>query len=211
MKAIVKALGAEPERLDIVLHQMVNVLRHGEVVRMGKRAGNFVTLSEVLDEVGIDATRWFLVSRSADSMMEFDLDLAARQSSENPVYYVQYAHARLSRVLADPLAAATEWQGADVSLLTQPAELALIRRMLQLPEVVELAARNLAPHHIAHYAYELARATQAWYDTGNDDRSLRILAEDAAVRAARLTLAGAARQVLANALDLVGVVAPDSM
>ena len=210
MKAIVKNLGAEPERFDIVIYQMINVLRHGEVVRMGKRAGNFVTLSEVLDEVGVDATRWFLVSRSADSMMEFDLDLAAKQSSENPVYYVEYAHARLAKVLrdADP---GVDWRAGDVQLLTQPAEMALIRRMLQLPEVVELAARNLAPHHIPHYAYELARATQAWYDSGNDYRTLRILCEDRSVQAARLKLAAAARQVLANALDLVGVIAPDSM
>jgi arginyl-tRNA synthetase len=211
MKAIVRNLGAEPEQFDIVIYQMVNVLRNGEVVRMGKRAGNFVTLGEVLDEVGVDATRWYLVSRSADSMMDFDLDLAARQSSENPVYYVQYAHARLARVLADARAAHVHWRDGEVTLLTQPHELALIRRILQFPEMVELAARTLAPHHIPHYAYELARATQTWYDTGNDDRELRILATDPALQAARLKLAAAARQVLANALDLVGVVAPDSM
>jgi arginyl-tRNA synthetase len=175
---------------------------------MGKRAGNFVTIGEVLDEVGVDATRWYLVSRGADSMMDFDLDLAKKQSSENPVYYVQYAHARLSRVLAD---ASVDWRSGDVQLLTHPAELALIRRMLQLPEVVELAGRNLAPHHVPHYAYELARATQTWYDAGNDDRSLRILCDDIDTQRARLKLAGAARQVLANALDLIGVVAPESM
>jgi arginyl-tRNA synthetase len=209
MKAIVRSLGVEPERFDIVLYQMINVLEHGEVIRMGKRTGNFVTLAEVMDKVGVDATRWFLVSRTADSMMDFDLDLASKQSSENPVYYVQYAHARLARVLAD---ADMGWAGqGDVQLLTQPSELALIRRMLQLPEVIDLAARNLAPHHIPYYAYELARATQAWYDAGNDDRSLRILADEADLRAARLRLAAAARQVLANALDTIGVLAPDSM
>ncbi len=210
MKAIVKALGVEPEQFDIVIHQMINVLEGGEVVRMGKRAGNFVLLSEVLDKVGVDATRWFLVSRTADTMMDFDLDLARKQSSENPVYYVEYAHARLAKVLrdADP---SVDWRTGDVQLLIQPGELALIRRMLQLPETVELAARQLAPHHIPHYAYELARATQAWYDAGNDDRSLRILVDDRALQAARLKLAAAARQVLANALDLIGVVAPDSM
>ncbi|MCA1648592.1 MAG: arginine--tRNA ligase, partial [Chloroflexi bacterium] len=173
MKAIVKSLGVEPERFDILIYQMVNVLRNGEVVRMGKRAGNFVTLAEVLDEVGVDATRWFLVSRSSDAMMEFDLDLAQKQSSENPVYYVQYAHARLARVLADADPGA-DWQAGDVGLLTHPAELGLIRRMLQLPEVVDLAARNLAPHHIPHYVYEVARATQTWYDAGNEDRALRM-------------------------------------
>jgi arginyl-tRNA synthetase len=210
MKAIVKALGAEPERLDIVIYQMVNVVQHGDVMRMQKRVGNFVTFAEVMDEVGVDASRWFLVSRSADTMMDFDLDLAKKQSSENPVYYVQYAHARLARVLSDA-APAVNWQAGDVGLLTQPSELLLIRRMLQLPETVELAARNLAPHHIPYYVYELARATQAWYDTGNDDRSLRILCDDPALQAARLKLAAAVRQVLATALDLVGVTAPDSM
>jgi arginyl-tRNA synthetase len=210
MKAIIKSLGVGPERFDVVLHQMVNVLEHGEIVRMSKREGTFVTLAEILDKVGVDPTRWFLVSRTSDSMMDFDLDLAGKQSSENPVYYVQYAHARLAKVLrdADP---SVDWQSGDVHLLTQPSELSLIRRMLQLPEVVDLAARNLAPHHIPHYAYELARATQAWYDAGNDDRSLRILSEDRPTQAARLKLAAAARQVLANALDLVGVSAPESM
>jgi arginyl-tRNA synthetase len=209
MKAIVRNLGVEPERFDIVIYQMVNVLEHGELVRMGKRTGNIITLAEVVDRVGVDATRWFLVSRSSDSAMDFDLDLASKQSSENPVYYVQYAHARLARVLED---AGVDWAATgDVQVLTQPAELALIRRMLQWPEVVDLAARNLAPHHVPYYVYELARATQAWYDAGNDDRALRILSEDAALQSARLKLAAAARQVLANALDSIGVVAPDAM
>lgn len=210
MKAIVKALGAEPERLDILIYQMVNVVRNGQVVRMAKREGNFITLAEVMDEVGVDATRWFLVSRGADTMMEFDLDLAKKQSSDNPVYYVQYAHARLSRVLRDA-EAGVDWRSGDVARLTQPHELSLIRRMLQLPEIVEMAARHLAPHHIPHYAYELARATQAWYDDGNDDRALRILCDDAPVQAARLKLAAAVRQVLAISLDLIGVHAPDAM
>ena len=209
MKAIIRNLGVAPEQFDIVIYQMVNVLEHGQVVRMGKRTGNLVTLSEVLDKVGVDATRWFLVSRSADSMMDFDLDLARKQSSDNPVYYVEYAHARLARVLTD---ASLDWRAVgDVQLLKHPSEMALIRRMLQLPEIVDLAARNLAPHHVPFYAYELARATQAWYDAGNDDRSLRILSEHVALQSARLKLAAAARQVLANALDLIGVVAPDSM
>ncbi len=210
MKAIVKALGAEPERFEILIYQMVNVVRNGQIVRMAKREGNFVTLAEVMDEIGVDATRWFLVSRGADTMMEFDLDLAKKQSAENPVYYVQYAHARLSRVLADAEGGA-DWRAGDVGLLTQPRELSLIRRMLQLPEIVEMAARNLAPHHLPHYAYELARATQAWYDDGNDDRALRILCDDRGVQSARLKLAAAVRQVLAAALDLIGVLAPEAM
>jgi arginyl-tRNA synthetase len=211
MKAIFEALGAEPERFDILIYQMVNVLRHGQPVSLSKRAGNVITVGEVLDEVGVDAMRWFLVSRSADAMMEFDLDLAKRQSSENPVYYVQYAHARLARVLEDAAKRQIAWRDGSVAPLQHPTELALIRRMLQLPEVVELAARQLAPHHVPHYAYELARATQAWYEAGNDDPALRVLTNDAAVQAARLKLAEAARQVLANALDLIGVAAPSTM
>jgi arginyl-tRNA synthetase len=209
MKSLFRHLGVEPERFEIVLYQMVNVYEHGEMIKMSKRSGNVITLAEVMDKVGVDATRWFLVSRSADSMMDFDLDLASKQSSENPVYYVQYAHARLSRVLAE---AGSDWASSgDVQLLGHPAELALIRRMLQWPEIVELAARHLAPHHVPYYAYELARATQTWYDAGNDDRSIRILADDANLRAARLKLAAAARQVLANALDTIGVAAPEAM
>ncbi len=210
MQAILKALGAEPDQLEIVFYQMVNILRHGQLIRMSKRTGTIVTLSEVLDEVGVDATRWFLLSRGPDAPMEFDLDLAAKQSSENPVYYVQYAHARLSKVLADT--ELTDWRSGDVSLLVQPAELEVMRRMLQYPEVVDLAARTLAPHHVPFYAYELARTTQSWYDSGADNRQLRILVEgDPALQAARLKLTAAARHVLANALDLIGVVAPDSM
>ena len=209
LKAIVRSFGIEPERFDILIHQMVNVLENGEIVRMSKRSGTVITLAEVLDKVGVDATRWFLVSRSADTMMDFDLDLARKQSSENPVYYVQYAHARLARVLAD---ASVDWAASgDVQVLRHPTELALVRRMLQLPEIVELAARSLSPHHVPYYAYELARATQAWYDAGTSDRSLRILSDDASARAARLKLAAAVRQVLANALDMIGVVAPDAM
>jgi arginyl-tRNA synthetase len=211
MKAIFAALGVEPERFDILIYQMVSLVRHGEPVRMGKRAGNVVTVGEVLDEVGVDALRWFLVSRSADAMMEIDLDLAKRQSTENPVFYVQYAHARLAKVLAEAARRQLPWPEASVAPLVHPTELALIRRMLQLPEVVELAARQLAPHHVPHYAYELARATQAWYEAGNDDPALRVLGADPATTLARLKLAAAAKQVLATALALIGVAAPDAM
>lgn len=208
MKAIVRALGVEDDRFEIVLYQLVNVLRNGQPVRMGKRTGNVITVGEVLDEVGPDAMRWFLVSRSADAMMDFDVDLARKQSSDNPVYYVQYAHARLAKLLRD---APQDWRQGDVSLLRHPSELALIRRMLQLPEIVALAAQQLAPHHVPFYAYELARSTQAWYEAGNEAPSLRVLGEDDALTAARLKLAASARQVLANALDLIGVTAPDAM
>ena len=167
-----------------------------------------MTLDDLLDAIGVDATRFFMLRSSHDRTIDLDLELARKQSAENPVYYVQYAHARLARILRD---AAIDYANADVALLSQPAELALIRRMLQLPETVDLAARQLAPHHVPHYAYELARATQAWYEAGNDDPALRVLTSDLRVQAARLKLAAAARQTLANALDLMGVNAPDSM
>ncbi|MBI2756223.1 MAG: arginine--tRNA ligase [Chloroflexi bacterium] len=209
IKAVVRALGVENDRFDVLVYQLVHLLRNGQPVRMGKRAGNFVTMGEVLDEVGPDAMRWFMASRSSDAMMEFDLDLAKKQSSDNPVYYVQYAHARLAKILREaPVEAALN---TDVRLLTQPSELALLRRMLQLPEVVELAARQMAPHHVPHYAYELARATATWYEAGNDDPALRVLTSDERTRAARLKLADAARQVLANALGMIGVSAPEAM
>jgi arginyl-tRNA synthetase len=211
MQAILTALGAEPGQFEVLLYQLVNVLQGGQPVRMGKRAGNVITVSEVLDEVGVDAMRWFLVSRSADAMMDFDVDLAKRQSSDNPVYYVQYAHARLARILDEAAQRQIDWHDASPAPLIQPTELALIRRMLQFPEVVELAARQLAPHHMPHYAYELARATQAWYEAGNDDPALRVLGVAEPVQAARLKLAEAARLVLAAALGLIGVDAPRTM
>ncbi len=211
MQAILTALGARPGQFEVLLYQLVNVLKAGQPVRMGKRAGNVITVSEVLDEVGVDAMRWFLVSRSADAMMDFDVDLAKRQSSDNPVYYVQYAHARLARILDDAAQRQIDWRQASTAPLVQPTELALIRRMLQFPEVVELAARQLAPHHVPHYAYELARATQAWYEAGNDDPALRVLGASEPAQAARLKLAEAARLVLAEALGLIGVDAPRSM
>ena len=188
---------------------MVNVLRDGEPMRMGKRTGNFVTLARCWTRSASTPPAGSWSAARADSMMDFDLDLASKQSSENPVYYVQYAHARLARVLAD---AGVDWAAeGDVQLLAQPAELALIRRMLQLPEVIELAARNLAPHHVPYYAYELARATQTWYDAGQRRSLAAHSRRRRSLQAARLKLAAAARQVLANALDTIGVVAPDSM
>jgi arginyl-tRNA synthetase len=211
MKAIFRTLGADPSRFDIVIYRLVTLLRAGKTVKFSKRSDTIITIGEILDEVGADAIRWFLVSRSADVRIDFDLDLAKTQSSENPVYYVQYAHARLAKILRDPAATATDWRSADARLLTHAAELGLIRRMLQLPEVVDLAGRTLAPHHVPHYAYELARSTQTWYEAGNDDPSLRVLLDDPPLQAARLKLAAAARQALANALDLIGVAAPESM
>lgn len=203
MKAVVGALGIDPERLTLVIYQLVNLVREGKPVRMGKRSGEFVTLGEVLDEVGPDAVRFFLVARSADAMMDFDLDLAKQQSNDNPVYYVQYAHARVASILRS----APEQDGGapNLALLEHESELALLRMMGQLPEIVELAATTLAPHHLPYYAQEVATAFHAFY------RDCRVLSDDPELTRARLALVSACRTVLANTLTLIGVSAPEKM
>jgi len=154
MKEVLRALEIDPDRLTIILYQLVTLKRGGELVRVSKRTGEFVTMREVLEEVGADALRFFLLSRSADAQMDFDMDLAVKRSDENPVYYVQYAHARIASILR--YAGDLEWAAGDVALLSHPAELALVRRMIQLPEFVALAARERAPHHLTYYAMDLA-------------------------------------------------------
>ncbi len=207
MKAAVEALGVKPSRLDILIYQLVSFRRGEEVVRLSKRAGNIVLIRDVVDEVGADAARFFFLSRSADSQMEFDLELAKRQSAENPVYYVQYAHARIAGILAKAEERGVSFAGADVALLTHPAELELVREMLQLPELVHLMAKNLEPHHLPHYAQELATSFHAFYT------ECRVMGEDVTpdVTKARLQLCLAAKITLARALTLMGMTAPDRM
>lgn len=203
MKAGVEALGVESSRLVVLIYQLVNLVRQGRPVRMGKRTGEFVTLREVLDEVGPDPIRFFLVGRSPDAMMEFDLDLAKAQSEANPVYYVQYAHARTAGILRR--AEAIDYRGGDTRRLVEDAELALIRKMLALPEIVADAAGSLAPHPLPHYAQELATAFHTFYDR------CRVITEDVELTAARLKLVAACRLTLAATLDLIGVSTPDQM
>jgi arginyl-tRNA synthetase len=206
MKAAVQALGIDPARLDILIYQLVSFRRGEELVRLSKRSGNIVLIRDVVDEVGADAARFFFLARSADSQMEFDLELAKRQSAENPVYYVQYAHARIAGILANareridgPI------EGGDVSLLRHPTELELVRKMLQLPELVRLIALQLEPHHLPHYAQDLATAFHAFYT------ECRVLSEDMELTKARLKLCNAAKITLARALTLMGMTAPDRM
>jgi arginyl-tRNA synthetase len=207
MKTVLTALGLDPERLNVIVYQLVNLIREGKPVRMGKRTGAFVTLREVLNEVGSDAVRFFLAARSADAMMDFDLDLAKEQNNKNPVYYVQYAHARLASILAN--AGQMDLAAGETRRLTHDAELSLIRKMIRFPEIVETAALTLAPHTLPYYAQELATAVHAWYDT----EECRVLAKDVPpeVKVARLKLVAAARIVLANSLALIGVRAPEQM
>ena len=190
---------------DYVLHQMVTVLKHGEEVKISKRAGSYVTLRDLIDEVGCDATRYFLAARHPDSQLVFDIDLAKSQSNDNPVYYIQYAHARISAVLV-------QWGGdragllhADVSALDSEYETQLLQRLIDFPQVIETAAEDLAPHLIAFYLKELAADFHSYYNAS------RFLVEDEKVKLARLALIAALAQVLKNGLALLGVSAPEKM
>jgi arginyl-tRNA synthetase len=208
MKAMMHALDLDPERLTLFIYQMVTLLESGEQVRLSKRAGTQVDLREVLDDIGPDALRFFLVARAADSQMDLDLDLARQQSDENPVYYVQYGHARIASILRYAGEQGHTDEGADISVLVHPSELALIRKMLELPEVVVMAAENLAPHHLPHYAQDLAAIFHTFY---RDCRVVSSDPADAELTKARLRLAEAAKLVLARTLRLMGVGAPDKM
>jgi len=205
MKAVLTALGLDPARLSVIVCQMVTLRRGSEVVRISKRSGDIITLKELVEEVGADACRYFFLARSADSQMDFDLELAKKESPENPVYYVQYAHARISSIrrLAEERGVAAA--AGDVNLLEHEAELDLIRRMLILPEVVELASQTLQPHHIAYYAQDLATAFHHFYD------NCRVVTDDAALSRARLKLVVASQTVLRRCLGLMGMAAPEKM
>jgi arginyl-tRNA synthetase len=208
MKAMMEALRLDPEQLTLYIYQMVTLLESGEQVRLSKRAGTQVDLRELLDDIGPDAVRFFLMARAADSQMDLDLALARQQSDENPVYYVQYGHARIASILRYAEEQGHTDEGADISLLTHPSELALIRKMLELPEVITLGAENLAPHHLPYYAQDLAAAFHAFY---RDCRVVSSDPADAELTRARLRLAQAAKLVLARTLGLMGVSAPDRM
>jgi arginyl-tRNA synthetase len=208
VKTAAKALGLDPDRLIFIVYQLVSLKRGGEEVRMSRRAGEFITLREVIDEVGSDAIRFMLLTRSADSTMDFDLALAKEQSSENPVYYVQYAHARIASILKKAAAEGFGEEGGNVTLLVTPGDLALIRKMLDLPEVIAKAATDFAPHHLTHYAQDLAATFHAFY---RDCRVVSTLPEEAEITRARLKLVRAAKVVLARTLHLMGMNAPESM
>jgi len=202
-------IGIPPGYPDYVLHKMVRVMRGGEEVKISKRAGSYVTLRDLVDWVGRDAVRFFLVSRKPDAEFTFDIDLALSQSEENPVYYVQYAHARICSVFRQLREKGLDYDRAmgeaHVARLTEPHEKALIRRLTYYPELLENAARALEPHQLAHYLRDLAGDFHTYYNAHT------FIVEDAALRNARLTLVSAARQVIANALKLLGVSAPEQM
>ncbi len=206
VKAAVEAVGGDPEALDVLLYQLVTLRRGTEIVPLSKRAGEIVTLGDVIDEVGRDATRYFFLTTGANQTMDFDLELAKKQSDENPVYYVQYAHARIASILARASEESLTSEGADTALLTHEAEQALLRSLLLLPEVVEKVVVDLAPHHLTHYAQELAGHFHVFYT------QCRVMqADEPDLTRARLLLLEATRTVLARTLGLMGISAPDSM
>jgi arginyl-tRNA synthetase len=211
MKAAVNALGDGVAALDIILCQIVRVLKNGQPVRMSKRAGTFVELRDLIDEVGPDAVRFIMLMRKSDAQMEFDLNAAVAQTRDNPVFYVQYAHARCRSVLR----AAGESPGlaqADLSSLTAPEELALIRRLISWPRMVETAAEAREPHRVAFYLYELAGDFHALWNAGRDDAALRFLQENNPVETeARIALVAAAAIVIRSGLAVLGVKPAEEM
>lgn len=208
MKGAVEALGYKREQLDVVIMQLVRLFSGGETLRMSKRSGQYITLRDLMQEVGKDAARFFFVMRAADSHLDFDLDLAKSQSSDNPVYYVQYAHARICSILRQAVS-----QGAGVlrafkvhfELLDNEVEFELMRKVADLPGVVKTAAETLEPHRLTHYAMELAAVFHKFYS------ECRVLGEDECTQAARIVLVNVTRIALRNVLELIGVDAPERM
>jgi arginyl-tRNA synthetase len=205
MKAVLKALGQDPEQLKVIICQLVTLRRGEEIVKVSKRSGDIITLQEVVDEVGLDACRFIFLSRSADSQMDFDIELAKQQSADNPVYYVQYAHARIASILNLAKQREIDCSQGDVSLLTTEPELTLIRRLIILPEIVEQVAVTLEPHHLPYYAQDLATAFHSFY------KQCRVVSEDEALTKARLKLVQATQIALAKVLRLMGMAAPEKM
>ncbi|TYL09694.1 Arginine--tRNA ligase [Moorella thermoacetica] len=208
LKGALQALGYDPRRLEVVLMQLVRLYQGGEILRMSKRTGQYVTLEELIEEVGRDAARYFFVMLKSDSHLEFDLDLARSQSADNPVYYVQYAHARICSILRlakDRGLEVPPAREARLELLQDPAELELIKQIAAWPDTMAGAAQALEPHRLTRFAHDLASLFHSFYT------SCRVLADDPEVRKARLVLVEATRITLRNVLHLLGVTAPERM
>lgn len=216
MKAAVAALSDERVPLDIKLTQLVKLTRGGEQLKMSKRAGTFVTLSDVVEMVGRDVTRFVMLTRKNDAPLDFDIDKVLEQSKDNPVYYVQYAHARVASVLRKAVdhginVADADLAGADMSHLGHASEQALAAKVAEWPRLVEIAARTHEPHRVAFYLYDLASALHAHWNRGNDDSSLRFIQDDAAVSAAKIALARSVAIVIAAGLGILGVEPAEEM
>ncbi|MDI6604716.1 MAG: arginine--tRNA ligase [Thermoanaerobacteraceae bacterium] len=208
MKGAMKALGINPDRLDVLLMQLVRLIKGGEVVKMSKRTGRMVTLRDLIEEVGKDAAKFFFNMRSADSAVDFDMDLAKEQSNENPVFYVQYAHARICsiiRQLEEEGVKIRDIENADLSLLKEESEKDLIKKLAYLPEEVTIAAKTMAPHRITRYILDVASLFHSFYN------SCRVKGVDENLMKARLVLIVATRTVIKNVLDMLKITAPEKM
>lgn len=208
MKAAVGALGYQPEQLEVLILQMVNLFRNGELVKMSKRTGKSVTLNELIEEVGTDAARFFFTMRSIDSQLDFDMTLATEKSNENPVYYIQYAHARIcsiKRQLAEAGIQAVSANELKLQTLTAPEEIALIKKLGEYPELLQRSARDRAVHNVAHYVHELAGLFHSFYN------QCRILGVEPELQQARMALVQAVGHVIRHALGILGVSAPERM
>ncbi|MBR4909087.1 MAG: arginine--tRNA ligase [Acidaminococcaceae bacterium] len=206
MKAAMQCMGYRPEQLEILILQMVRLLRDGQEVKMSKRTGQSVTLNELIDEVGTDAARFFFVMRSIDSQLDFDLDLAKKKSNDNPVFYVQYAHARICSILRQVAEAGITVQGkGNYKLLTEPVEVDLIKKLGEYPEMLAEAAKERAVQHVAHYVYDLAGLFHSAYN------QCRILGVNPELQQARLAMVMAVGHVVRHALSVLGVSAPEKM
>lgn len=208
VKAAVGALGFDPEQLEVLILQMVSLYRNGELVKMSKRTGQSVTLNELIEEVGTDAARFFFTMRSIDSQLDFDMTLATEKSNDNPVYYVQYAHARISSIMRQLAQAGIEAVAEDklkLNLLTEPEEVLLIKKLGEYPDLIERSAKERAVHNVAHYVHELAGDFHSFYN------QCRILGVDTDLQQARIALVKAVGHVIRHALGILGVSAPERM
>ena len=206
MKAAMQCMGYQPKQLEILILQMVRLLRDGQEVKMSKRTGQSVTLNELIDEVGTDAARFFFVMRSIDSQLDFDLDLAKKKSNDNPVFYVQYAHARICSIMRQVAEAGIKVQGkGDYKLLTEPVEVDLIKKLGEYPEMLATAAKERAVQQVAHYVYDLAGLFHSAYN------QCRILGVNEDLQQARLAMVMAVGHVVRHALSILGVSAPEKM
>lgn len=208
VRAGVEALGYDSSKITVILHQFVTLMRDGKQVKMSTRKANFVTVDELLDEVGVDAARFFFMMRKPDSQLEFDLDLATKESQENPVYYVQYAHARVCSILRQAVekgVALPTTADADLSLLVEPEELGLLKQMGSFPTLIESCAMDLEPYRVIFYLMELAGLFHSYYNKH------KVISDDDALSRSRLCLISGLRTVFGNGLKLVGLSAPEKM
>jgi arginyl-tRNA synthetase len=208
MKAAVQAIGTDPDKLDIVLYQLVRLYKNGEIAKMSKRTGRAISLDDLLEDVGRDAARFIFNTKASGSHLDFDLDLAVKQSNENPVYYVQYAHARICSMLRLIESEGTKMPStdeADLTKLTAPEELELMRKLAEYPDEIRISAQTLEPSRLTRYVEDVASQFHSFYN------ACRVKGEEEGLMKARLVLVSSTRTVIKNVLDLISISAPERM